>query len=161
MWKCNSPWCVLPVSFFLSLFSSLSLFFLLLPLISFENSGDKFKEIETLFHHVEWMRSDSWGNEERKTQLKYWCWNGSFLFFILLPWVFEPVKDGCKFVSWWWFWRWGESDRNWMRNYVFLRFFENTWAGWNRAISLNFVSVEAWEWIVQSGRTLPEDVPFG
>lgn len=39
--------------------------------------------------------------------------------------------------------------------------FENTWAGWNRAISLSFVSVKAWEWILQSGRTFPEDVPFG
>lgn len=71
------------------------------------------------------------------------------------------VKDDCKFVSWWWFWRWGESVRNWMRQFVLLRFFENTWAGWNRAISLSFVCVEVWEWIVQSGGTLPEDVPFG
>lgn len=69
-----------PLCLFLSLFFfPLSLFFLLLPLISFENSGDKFKEIETLFHHG--IRRDSWGNEERKTQLKYWCWNASFLFF--------------------------------------------------------------------------------
>lgn len=44
---------------------------------------------------------------------------------------------------------------------VFLRFSENTRAGWNKAISPHFIPVEVWEWMVRCGRTLPEDVPFG